>query len=192
MATLNSHKVREIADFFAGSGIEILPLSRFSANSPREDGKSFAENALIKARYGQAVSGLPALGDDSGLEVDSLLGAPGIYSARYAGAGSDAANNEKLLAEMAFVPPEKRGARFRCVMALVGRGEPLVCQGLCEGAIAKTPAGSGGFGYDPLFFLPQRSVTMAQLPLAEKNKISHRARALIALKQEMKRRGWLR
>jgi XTP/dITP diphosphohydrolase len=151
---------------------------------PPESGESYGENALRKARAVQAALGLPALGDDSGIEVDALGGAPGIRSARYAGpAAGDAENNARLLSALAGRSGGERSARFRCVLALVrSAGEELVVEGVCEGRILETPAGDRGFGYDPLFVPEGETLTFAQLPAAVKNRISHRARAAAALR----------
>ncbi len=150
----------------------------------REDGVTFVENALAKARQAARATGLPAIADDSGLEVDALDGAPGVYSARYAGPGADDdRNNAKLLEALRGVPPARRTARFRCVAVFVdpARGLELVREGACEGEILEAPRGDDGFGYDPLFFVPTVGRTMAELPLEEKNRLSHRAAAFRAL-----------
>ncbi len=193
VATFNQDKIREIEDFFDGWPLEFLALNSYTSQVPKEDGDSFEANARIKAEYGYAVCGLPSLADDSGLEVDALGGAPGILSSRYAGPDADyAANNQKLLRELANVPLADRTARFRCVMVLLGIDyEPLVCQGVCQGHIALEPAGSGGFGYDPLFVPRGSELTLAQYTLEDKNSISHRARALASLASELGNRGLL-
>ena len=154
----------------------------------REDGTTFEDNALAKARQAAAATGLPALADDSGLEVDALGGAPGVYSARYSGEGTtpdaiDAANNRKLLEAMRDVPKSLRRCRYRCVAAFVApsRGVDLWRAGACEGVLLEAPRGDGGFGYDPLFLVPARGQTMAEIPLPEKNRLSHRAAAFRAL-----------
>lgn len=153
-----------------------------------EDGRSFFENALKKAKTVAGLTGHTALADDSGLEVDALEGAPGIYSARYAGeVATDALNNAKLLAELKGVPPEKRVAAFRCVLVLYhpdGRYESF--EGRWQGYIAETPAGTGGFGYDPIFYLPDMGVTVSQLPEEIKNSLSHRAQAIEKLKKYLR------
>ena len=149
-----------------------------------EDGLSFIENALIKARHAARLTGLPALADDSGLAVDALDGAPGIYSARYAGDGGDEANNRKLLEAMEDVPDERRGAHFYCAMALVRHAKdpaPLVAIGRLDGTITRTPAGVGGFGYDPLFRVPGQGCTSAELAPGLKNRLSHRGQALAVM-----------
>jgi XTP/dITP diphosphohydrolase len=184
IATTNADKVREIAAKLQELGLADIALADLSAYPayvpPEEDGATFAEYARIKAVAAAAYSGHIALADDSGLTVAALGGAPGIYSARYAGAGQNtAANNAKLLAEMAHVPQEKRQAAFCCVIALAKpSGEVWLTEGRVEGIILNAPQGSGGFGYDPLFYLPQHGCSMAELPHQEKNRISHRALAL--------------
>jgi XTP/dITP diphosphohydrolase len=185
LATANAGKQREFAALLQPLGIELLLQSALGIGSIEETGTTFEANALLKARHAATVSGLPALADDSGLEVDALGGRPGVYSARYAGAdASDADNNALLIRELAQVPQAQRSARYRCVLALVRGGDdgtPLVSHGSWEGRIAREPAGSGGFGYDPWFIPRGFDCTVAQLPLAEKNALSHRAVALRAL-----------
>jgi XTP/dITP diphosphohydrolase len=187
-ATRNRGKLRELVPLFdeLALGFELVTIDELAPDTElREDALTFEENALAKARQAAAATGLPALADDSGLEVDALGGAPGVHSARYAGAGvSDAANNAKLLEALRGVPAERRGARYRCVAAFVdpARGLELWRAGACEGRLLEAPRGSGGFGYDPLFEVPDRgSVTMAEIPLDEKNRLSHRAAAFRAL-----------
>ncbi len=185
LATANAGKQREFAALLQPLDIELLLQSTLGIGSIEETGTTFEANALLKARHAATVSGLPALADDSGLEVDALGGRPGVYSARYAGAdASDADNNALLIRELAQVPEAQRSARYRCVLALVHSGDdamPLVSHGSWEGRIAQQPAGSGGFGYDPWFIPRGFDCTAAQLPLAEKNALSHRAVALRAL-----------
>jgi XTP/dITP diphosphohydrolase len=185
LATANAGKQREFAALLRPLDIELLLQSTLGIGSIEETGTSFEANALLKARHAAALSGLPALADDSGLEVDALGGRPGVYSARYAGAdASDADNNALLIRELAQVPEAQRSARYRCVLALVRSGDdamPLVSHGSWEGRIAREPSGSGGFGYDPYFIPRDFDCTAAQLPLAEKNALSHRAVALRAL-----------
>lgn len=189
-ATFNSHKVAELSEMFKVWGITILSLEDYTAHVPEETGDTFEANALLKARYGFQFSGMPALADDSGLEVDALGGEPGIYSARYSGASAgDRANYLKLLDNLTGV--KDRSARFRCVLALVGPGFELIAQGACEGEILTEPQGEGGFGYDPVFYLPEVGCSMAQLPAQEKNKISHRARALTNLMAILQKEGKL-
>jgi len=183
LATRNRDKVRELGRMLTGVGIEIVGLDDVAPGSDElhEDEDSFVGNALSKARQAVALTGLPALADDSGLEVDALDGAPGIWSARFAGTHGDyQANNALLLERMSEVPDELRTARFRCVVALVDpeSGLERTFEGTCEGVIARAPRGRGGFGYDPLFLLPDRGRTVAELPPAEKDAISHRGRAV--------------
>ena len=182
LATGNKGKLRELQALLAAAGIEVLPQSEFGIEPPEETGTTFTENALLKARYASGIAKLPAIADDSGLEVDALEGRPGVYSARYAGPqASDADNNRKLLAELADAPDEKRTARYRCVLALVEAADdpaPLVCEGAWEGHIAREPAGDNGFGYDPLFIVAGMNTRAAQLAPEVKNSLSHRAQAL--------------
>jgi XTP/dITP diphosphohydrolase len=185
LASANPGKQREFAALLAPCGIELLLQSAFGIESIEESGSSFVENALLKARHAAAASRLPALADDSGLEVDALAGAPGVRSARFAGeAASDADNNALLLSRLEGVPASQRGARYRCVLALVRSAAdpaPLLAQGHWEGRIGLAPLGAGGFGYDPLFLPADRTGSAAQLTAADKNSISHRGRALQAL-----------
>ena len=185
LASNNPGKVREINAILADRGITVLPQSDFDAPEVEETGLSFVENAILKARSAARHSGLPALADDSGIEVDALRGAPGIYSARFAGPGaSDADNLARLLDRLKDVPEAERTARFQCLMVLMEHEAdptPLICQGTWEGRITFEPAGDNGFGYDPVFFVPDHGCTAAQLEAAEKNRISHRARALQCL-----------
>ena len=185
LASANAGKQREFAALLAPVGIELVLQSALGIDSVPETGRTFAANALLKARHAAARSALPALADDSGLEVDALDGRPGVWSARYAGAtASDADNIERLLSELAGVPWERRGARYRCVLVLARSAEdtaPLMASGSWEGRIATQPEGSGGFGYDPLFVPDGEQRSAAQLPAAQKNALSHRARALAAL-----------
>jgi XTP/dITP diphosphohydrolase len=185
LASANSGKQREFAALLAPHGIELLLQSTLGIESIEETGSSFVENALLKARHAAARSTLPALADDSGLEVDALAGAPGVRSARFAGEDvSDGDNNALLLKRLKGVPAPLRTARYRCVLALVRSAAdpaPLLAEGLWEGRIALAPLGAGGFGYDPLFLPADRSGSAAQLSAADKNSISHRGRALQAL-----------
>lgn len=186
LASGNTAKLQELQALLAEREVELLPQTQFVESEAVEDGLSFVENAIIKARHASRHSGLPALADDSGLEVDALGGAPGIHSARYAGEegdriSRDAANNRKLLEALEGVPEERRSARFQCAIALMRHPEdpmPLVCQGHWEGRILFEPAGANGFGYDPLFFVPTHGKASAELPPETKNRLSHRARAL--------------
>lgn len=185
LATGNAGKLREMRAILAPWGVDVLPQSDFTAASAEESGLSFVENALLKARFAAEVSGLPAIADDSGLEVDALHGAPGIYSARYAGpAADDAANNARLLRELDAVPGRERSARYRCAMVFMRwplDPAPIVTQASWEGRIARVPRGTGGFGYDPLFLVGDGEVMAAELDPAHKNEVSHRGQALRAL-----------
>ena len=177
MATSNPGKIREIARMLEGLGIEVVAQSEFGVSDAEETGTTFAENSLIKAQHAAEATGLPAIADDSGLAVDALGGAPGVYSARYAGDAGDAANNEKLLAALANV--EDRSAAFHCVATYVAPGEaPLVASGEWRGEILRELRGAGGFGYDPLFFVPECGCSSAELEPEEKNARSHRGQAL--------------
>lgn len=180
LATGNRGKLQEFSNMLGPLGVEVKSLADYPSVKPViEDGKTFKENAVKKAKSVAEATGEIALADDSGLEVDYLGGAPGVYSARFAGEGKDdRANNEKLLRLLLGVPPNKRGARFRCVVALATpNGQIYTVDGVCEGVIAERPAGEGGFGYDPLFLLPQFGKTFAQLDMITKNEISHRGKA---------------
>lgn len=181
VATKNQGKLREVKALLADYPLEVLSLKDFpDLPEIEETGSTFAENALIKATTVAKQTGLLALGDDSGLEVDCLDGRPGVLSARFAGEPvSDWRNNQKLLALMAGIEPEKRTARFRCVVAIVEpTGQSYLAEGTCEGRIGYTMVGDQGFGYDPLFIIPGLGLTLAQLDMASKNKISHRSQAL--------------
>ncbi|MDR9437631.1 MAG: RdgB/HAM1 family non-canonical purine NTP pyrophosphatase, partial [Thiohalophilus sp.] len=168
LASNNPGKVREIDQMLAGIDMQVLPQSEFNAGEVDETGLTFVENAILKARNAAQHASLPAIADDSGLEVDALDGAPGIYSARYAGAGaSDEQNLQKLLADLKEIPEEKRTARFQCLLVFLRHANdptPLICQGTWEGVITFEPAGDNGFGYDPIFYVPEQGCTSAQLP----------------------------
>lgn len=188
VATNNRGKAREYAALLGDGPWTLTTLAEEGLGlSVEESGASFAENAVLKARTYCQASGLPTLADDSGLEVDALGGAPGIYSARYAGEGaSDADRYRTLLEELKDIPPEERTARFHCVVALaLPDGTLEIAEGTCEGVIIDTPRGEHGFGYDPVFYLPALGCTMAELPPELKNRISHRARALMRLKPRL-------
>lgn len=179
LATGNAGKLKEIRHAFSVLNIDIVAQSEFSIPEAVEDGLSFVENAIIKARNAAAHTGLPALSDDSGIEVDALNGEPGIHSARYA--GDDESNIQRLLRELAGVSEEKRTARFQCVMVYLRHANdpvPVIAQGAWEGAILETPQGEGGFGYDPIFFVPERGCSAAELTATDKNLLSHRGKAL--------------
>lgn len=191
LATGNPHKVEEISRALP-AGIELVPQSAFGVEPAIEDGLSFVENAIIKARHASRSTGLPAIADDSGLEVDVLDGAPGIYSARYAGQhATDAHNNSKLLAALDGIPAAQRTARFQCVIAMLQHPAdptPLIAFGTFEGFILDAPLGDHGFGYDPLFLVPALEKSVAQLTPAQKDEISHRARALLSLQEQLAER----
>ncbi len=191
LASNNAGKVREIDQLLAEQQIEIRPQSEWGVPDAEETGLSFVENAILKARNAAAHSGLPAIADDSGIEVDALRGAPGIYSARFAGAGaSDQANLEKLLEELAHVPDDERTARFQCLLVYMRHGSdptPLICQGTWEGRILHAPRGENGFGYDPIFFIHGEGCSAAELPPEIKNRLSHRGQALQKLLLELSR-----
>ena len=189
VATQNKGKVREIRKALSGLGLKILALGDFSGlPKMEEDGRSFAENALKKARFYSRLLGRLTIADDSGLEVAALNGAPGIYSARYVEErASDRANIQKLLGEMEGVPAWKREAKFRCYVAVAAPGgKETIVEGTCSGRIGFREVGRRGFGYDPVFILPRCGKTMAQLSLEEKNRISHRGKALRKLKKVMR------
>jgi len=187
LASSNTGKLAELQPLLAGAGYELVTQGELGISDAIEDGHTFVENALIKARHACRGSGLPALADDSGIVVDALDGAPGLRSARYAGAHGDAAgNNRKLLAELQGVPEGKRAARFVAVIVLLRHAEdplPLVAQGVWEGRVLTAPRGENGFGYDPLFFDPLLGRGAAELEPGLKNQVSHRGKALQALKQ---------
>lgn len=182
LASNNAGKVREINQILADLDFEVVPQAEFDIPEADETGLTFVENAILKARHASQLSGLPAIADDSGLEVDALQGAPGIYSARYAGVGaSDADNLNKLLDALQDVPEAERTARFQCLMVFMRHGEdptPLICQGTWEGRILDTAQGENGFGYDPVFYVPERDCSSAQLDADTKNNLSHRGKAL--------------
>lgn len=185
LASNNTDKVREINQLLQMQCISVSTQNEFKVPEVAETGLSFVENAIIKARNATLYTGLPALADDSGLEVDALNGAPGIHSARYAGVyASDAANLHKLLITMAQIPIPERSARFQCVMVYMRHAEdatPIICQGTWEGYILTVPIGVNGFGYDPIFFVPTHGCSSAQLEPELKNQLSHRGQSLRAL-----------
>jgi len=182
LASGNKGKLKEFSQVFSEWHIEVLPQSIFDVSDADETGLSFVENAILKARHAAAATGLPALADDSGLEVDALNGAPGIYSARYSGEGAtDERNNAKLLEALKDVPEAERTARFRCVLAFMRHANdptPLICQGAWEGQILVESCGENGFGYDPLFLVPELNLASAQLAPEQKNALSHRGQAV--------------
>ena len=188
LATSNPGKVKELQTLLEPFRMEVLPQTQFGVTSVEETGLSFVENAIIKARHAAQHTGLAAIADDSGIEVDALQGAPGIHSARYAGEGaSDADNLNKLLEDLRPIAPELRTARYRCALVYMRWAldpAPIVCQASWEGLLIDEPRGSGGFGYDPIFELPSK-LTAAELPAAQKNAISHRGRALQLLAHQL-------
>ncbi|HHH44132.1 MAG TPA: XTP/dITP diphosphatase [Gammaproteobacteria bacterium] len=190
LASNNAGKVREFNQLLAGSEFEVIPQSEFQVEEIEETGLTFVENALLKARNAAQHTGLPAIADDSGLEVDALNGAPGIYSARYAGAGaSDRQNLEKLLDTLKDVPDENRSARFQCLMVYLRHPQdptPGIFQGTWEGRILHAPQGDNGFGYDPVFYVPEQQCASAELPPDVKNRLSHRGQALHRLIAELR------
>jgi XTP/dITP diphosphohydrolase len=197
IATANPGKLREFRALLTGLPFAPVAQGARGVSAPEETGATFAENALIKARYAAATCGAAAIADDSGLEVDALGGAPGIYSARYAGAAAgdaaavDAANNAKLVAALRDVPFEARRARYRCALVYLDGPEdpaPLHARGVWEGYILDAPRGSGGFGYDPYFWLPELGLTAAELEPERKNRLSHRGSALEALRSALAER----
>ena len=189
LASANPAKLREIEALLAPLAWTLIAQREFGIEPVDETGAGFVDNALLKARHASAQSGLPALADDSGLIVDALGGAPGVRSARWAGErADDAANNAKLLAALAGVPDERRGARFHCAVAMVRAGDdpaPLICEGRWRGRVLAAPQGAGGFGYDPVFFVPELGRSAAELGEETKNRLSHRARALRRLRRAL-------
>jgi XTP/dITP diphosphohydrolase len=184
LASSNKGKVREFSELLAGRGMTVVPQSDFAVPDADETGLTFVENAILKARNAAVHTGLAAIADDSGLEVDYLNGAPGIYSARYAGEGGSAANNAKLLEALADVATEQRGARFQCVLVYLRHADdptPVICQGTWEGRILTALRGEAGFGYDPLFWVPEEGCSSAELSAERKNELSHRGQALRCL-----------
>jgi len=189
LASGNAGKLREFRQVLAPLEVEVLPQSEFSVGDADETGLSFVENAILKARHACRNTGLPALADDSGLEVDALNGAPGIYSARFAGPGaSDRENCERLLHRLADLPDAERRARFRCVLVFMRHAEdptPLISVGTWEGYILRAARGDGGFGYDPLFLVPELGRSAAELAPEEKNRLSHRGQAVVRLTEQI-------
>lgn len=190
LATGNQGKVREMSQLLSGLALDIVPQSEFDVPPADETGLTFIENAIIKARNAAHYTGLPAIADDSGIEVDALQGAPGIYSSRYAGvSATDEQNREKLLADLQDIDESERTARFQCVIVYMQHENdptPLVCQSAWEGRILFESLGTGGFGYDPVFYVPTHCCTSAELPKDEKNRISHRGQALQKLLASLK------
>ncbi len=191
LATNNAGKLRELQAMLQPLGFSVLPKAEFTSEEVLEDGDSFVANALLKARHAAQVSGLAAIADDSGIEVDALAGAPGIHSARYAGAqAGDIANLNKLLEAMQHVPDAQRSARYQCALVYVRNAQdsaPVICEASWEGSITRAPAGTGGFGYDPIFWLPEQGCTAAEVSAELKNRLSHRGQALKKLLELLSR-----
>jgi len=193
LATGNQGKVKELASLLAEHHIEIIPQSNFNVPDVAETGTTFVENAIIKARHAAKITGLPAIADDSGLEVDALNGAPGVYSARYAcdivgEKVTDNDNTNKLLSALTNIPDDQRSARFHCVLVYMKHENdptPIICHGVWEGSISRKKQGDQGFGYDPIFWQEDRQMSSAQLPLEIKNKLSHRGQALAQLVKKL-------
>ena len=189
LASSNHGKLEELRGLLADTGIELVAQSDLGVEDAEETGATFVENALIKARHASLQTGLPALADDSGICVDALDGAPGLYSARYAGEHGNAERNiDKLLEALDDVDGERRGAHFYCVLVLLRHADdpqPLIVEGEWRGEILRERRGNGGHGYDPVFFDPQRGQSAAEMPLEDKNRISHRGKALAGLKQRL-------
>ncbi|MFT5419667.1 MAG: XTP/dITP diphosphohydrolase [Candidatus Endobugula sp.] len=190
LASNNAGKLREFHNMFADSDWNLVSQSEYCVDDANETGLSFIENAIIKARHACEKTGLPAIADDSGLAIDYLKGAPGIYSARYAGEhGNDTANNQKVISALAGQTQDNRRARFICALAFMQHAEdptPIVCQASWEGFILEEERGENGFGYDPLFWLPEKNCSSAELPVEIKNTLSHRAKALQLLLAALK------
>lgn len=195
LASGNAGKVREINKLFSGCGIEVVPQSDFNVTEVPETGTTFVENAIIKARNAAKYTGLPAMSDDSGIEVDALDARPGVYSARYAGENaSDADNNNKMLLELKDIPELERTARYWCALVFMRNHTdpvPLITLGSWEGYILDAPRGNNGFGYDPIFYVPTHKCSGGELPLEVKNTISHRAKALNAMLEEFKQHNFI-
>ena len=193
LATGNPGKVKELAKMLSPLNINVVPQSDFNVGEVAETGTTFVENAIIKARHAAKITGMPAIADDSGLEVDGLNGAPGVYSARFAGPGaSDQDNIDKLLVDLGDNPI--RSARFWCVLVLMRHADdptPLICSASWEGEITLTQNGNGGFGYDPVFFVAEKNCTSAELTKEQKNAVSHRGQALQKLLLELQQKGGL-
>lgn len=189
LASSNAGKLAELRALLADADVELHAQSEFGVADAEETGLTFIENAILKARHASRITGLPALGDDSGICVDALGGAPGLYSARYAGAHGDAqANIDKLLDALAEFEDDRRTARFYCVLALLRHADdpqPLIAEGVWEGRILRARRGDGGFGYDPVFFDAERGQSAAEMPEELKNRLSHRGKALMALQQRL-------
>lgn len=192
LASGNKKKIAELRDILASFSLDVMPQNEFNVEEAEETGLTFVENAILKARNAAKQTGLPAIADDSGIEVDALHGAPGIYSARFSGAdATDEKNNALLVEKLRNVPEEQRRARYQAVIVLLRHAEdptPLIAQGSWEGTITLTPQGSGGFGYDPHFLVPGLNKTAAQLSAQEKQALSHRGKAMAQLAAQLKAR----
>lgn len=188
LASGNTGKLREFKQLLAPLGFELIPQSDLGVQDVAETGLSFVENAILKARHAALHTGLPALADDSGLEIDALQGAPGIYSARYAGEqASDAENIAAVLKALQVIPHSERSARFQCLLVFMRHAKdptPLICQGTWQGSILTEPCGEEGFGYDPIFWVPETDCTAAELTSNQKHAISHRGKAMRAFLEE--------
>ena len=193
LASGNKGKVNELKEMLAPFGLNVVPQSDFDVAEVPETGTTFVENAIIKARHAAKVTGLPCIADDSGLEVAALNGAPGIYSARFAGAeATDGTNIDKLLSALESVPAGQRQARFVCVLVFMRHADdptPIICQGFWDGEITTSRSGDNGFGYDPVFFVPEQDCTSAQLSPQQKHQLSHRGKALAQLVEQIKAAG---
>ena len=193
LASNNAGKVREINELLKAYDINVVPQGDYDVDSVEETGLTFVENAIIKARYAALKTGLPAIADDSGIEVDALKGAPGIYSARFSGEGAnDKENNKKLLEDLKDVPEAERTARYQCVMVFMRHAAdptPIIASGSWEGTILEAAKGKGGFGYDPLFYVATHTCSAAELTAELKNKLSHRSKALISLLHKMQEKA---
>lgn len=189
-ASHNAGKIKELETILKDFHLTIIPQENLSVSEVPETALTFVENALIKARHASLITGMPAIADDSGLAVDALQGAPGIYSARFAGEKAKAEDNiKKLLHELQSIPDEKRTARFHCILVFLSHAEdptPLICHGTWQGRILRAPQGEKGFGYDPIFFDPENQCSAAELPIEIKNKISHRGKALRQLLEHLR------
>ncbi len=191
LASGNPGKLREFQSLLGNLGYDIRPQSEFNVDNAEETGLTFVENAILKARHACKLTGHAAISDDSGIEVDALNGAPGIYSARFSGEdGNDERNNEKLLSELKGLPKEKRTARYQCILVYMQHENdptPIIAQGSWEGAILESPVGKNGFGYDPLFWVPTHNCSSAELNKETKNGMSHRAKAMKILLDELQK-----
>lgn len=193
LASNNPGKVREISQLLTPLKLDVVPQAELGVVEIEETGLTFVENAILKARNATSHTGLAAIADDSGLEVDALHGAPGIHSARYAGAnGNDQANIARLLGELLDVPEAQRTARFQCLVVYLRHAEdptPIICQGTWEGRVLFAPRGASGFGYDPVFFVPTHNCSAAELPTDMKNQLSHRGQALHKLLEALRKKA---